>query len=132
MPYSGHGMALRKRLYDAVLTDHLHRHRQMALVTGPRQVGKTTTCRSLSAAYLDWDNVDDRRVIARDRKPWMLVEAKKSEERLSPSLAHFQRQTGAPHAFQVVLDAAYVAADCFTKTGTPLVVPAWTFLSQLL
>jgi len=71
-------------------------------------------------------------VIARDRKPWMLVEAKKSDARLSPSLAHFQEQTGVRHAFQVVLDADYVAADCFAKAGKPLVVPARTFLSQLL
>jgi hypothetical protein len=71
-------------------------------------------------------------IIARDRKPWMLVEAKTSDERLSPSLAHFQEQTGAPHAFQLVLDADYVAEDCFAKAGKPLVVPARTFLSQLL
>jgi len=55
-----------------------------------------------------------------------------ADERLSPSLAHFQEQTGARHAFQVVLDAEYVAANCFAKAGKPLVVPARTFLSQLL
>jgi hypothetical protein len=71
-------------------------------------------------------------LLARDRKPWMLVEVKKSDERLSPSLAHFQEQTGAPHAFQVVLDADYVAADCFAQAGKPLVVPGRTFLSQLV
>jgi len=32
----------RPRFYTAVLQDHLARHRQMALVSGPRQVGKTT------------------------------------------------------------------------------------------
>ena len=37
----------------------------MAFVSGPRQVGKTTTCRGLSAAYLNWDSVDDRRIILR-------------------------------------------------------------------
>ena len=53
------------RLYSAMLADHLRRHRQMAFVTGPRQVGKTTTCRSVvpGIAYLDWDDSDDRRVI---------------------------------------------------------------------
>lgn len=49
-----------------------------------------------------------------------------------PSLAHFQGQTRAPLAFQVVLDADYVDADCFARSGGPLVVPARTFLSQLL
>jgi len=71
-------------------------------------------------------------IIVRDRKPWMLVEAKTSDERLGPSLAHFQEQTGAPHAFQVILEAEYVEADCFARRGKPLVVPARTFLSQLL
>jgi len=71
-------------------------------------------------------------VVIRDRKPWMLVEAKKSEEDISASLAHFQKQTRAPYAFQVVLDSAYVDADCFAHPGPPIVVPARTFLSQLL
>jgi predicted AAA+ superfamily ATPase len=49
------------RLYSTILADHLRRYRQMALVSGPRQVGKTTTCRAISDAYLNWDNADDRR-----------------------------------------------------------------------
>ena len=71
-------------------------------------------------------------VFVRDRQPWMLVEVKRSEGALSPSLAYFQGQTGAPHAFQVVLDAPYVDADCFSRKGAPTIVPARTFLSQLL
>lgn len=58
-------MAGRPRLYTSVLRDHLERHRQMALISGPRQVGKTTVCRSLSDAYLNWDNADDRRHLLR-------------------------------------------------------------------
>jgi uncharacterized protein len=53
----------RPRLYTAILADHLERHRQMALVSGPRQVGKTTTCRSVSNEYLNWDNAGDRRLL---------------------------------------------------------------------
>src|SRR5256884_7711997 len=45
----------------------------MALVSGPRQVGKTTTCRSISDAYLNWDNADDRRKLLRG--PAALAEA---------------------------------------------------------
>ena len=71
-------------------------------------------------------------LIARDGKPWILVEAKKADEQLSGALAHFQEQTKAPHALQVVLDADYVNADCLATRGQPLVVPARTFLSQLL
>jgi predicted AAA+ superfamily ATPase len=55
----------RPRLYDAVLRDHFERNRQMAFVSGPRQVGKTTTCRFEATDYLNWDNADDRRVILR-------------------------------------------------------------------
>ena len=71
-------------------------------------------------------------VVIRDRKPWMLVEVKKTDEKLSSSLACFQEQTKAPFAFQVVLDAEFVDADCFVKPRGPMVVPARTFLSQLL
>jgi predicted AAA+ superfamily ATPase len=53
----------RPRLYTTILADHLERHRQMALVSGPRQVGKTTSCRSVSSEYLNWDNVDNRRLL---------------------------------------------------------------------
>jgi predicted AAA+ superfamily ATPase len=53
----------RKRLYDNILSDNLARHRQMAFVAGPRQVGKTTTCRALGSYYHNWDNLDDRQLI---------------------------------------------------------------------
>ncbi len=66
-------MSHRKRLYDTMLAEHIQRHRQMAFVTGPRQVGKTTTCRDLASAYLNWDNADDRQIaMARTSKPRML------------------------------------------------------------
>ena len=58
-------MTDRLRLYDRVLQDHFARHRQMAWVSGPRQVGKTTTCRMEGTDYLNWDNADDRRLILR-------------------------------------------------------------------
>jgi hypothetical protein len=67
----------------------------------------------------------------RDRKPWFLVEVKLSDSHLSASLAYFQPQTKAPHAFQVVLNLPNEPADCF-KAHRPVVVPARTFLSQLL
>lgn len=70
-------------------------------------------------------------LVARDNEPWFLVEVKSADEALSGSLAVFQRQTGARHAFQVVIDAAYVDRSCFDYT-TPVVVPAKTFLSQLV
>jgi len=53
----------RPRLYDALFSRHLSRYRQMAFVTGPRQVGKTTVCRSLAESYLSWDIPEDRKAI---------------------------------------------------------------------
>jgi predicted AAA+ superfamily ATPase len=37
-----------KRFYEALLAEHLKENRQMAFVSGPRQVGKTTTCRTVA------------------------------------------------------------------------------------
>jgi predicted AAA+ superfamily ATPase len=70
-------------------------------------------------------------LVVRDRKPWFLVEVKLADTTLSPALARFQRQVDAAHAFQVVLELPYVDADCFSQ-HEPVVVPARTFLSQLL
>jgi predicted AAA+ superfamily ATPase len=58
-------MMERPRLYDRVLEAHLEEHRQMAFVSGPRQVGKTTTCRHESDLYLSWDILEDQRKILR-------------------------------------------------------------------
>jgi predicted AAA+ superfamily ATPase len=71
-------------------------------------------------------------VVVRDGKPWFLVEVKSNDDRLSPSLKCYQDQLHAPFAFQVLLEADFVKADCFAANHQPLVVPARTFLSQLL
>ncbi|MCE9584404.1 MAG: AAA family ATPase, partial [Planctomycetes bacterium] len=52
-----------RRLYEGLLNAHFRTHRQMAFVTGPRQVGKTTTCRSLADVYLSWDDANQRQPI---------------------------------------------------------------------
>ena len=70
-------------------------------------------------------------LVVRDRKPWFLVEVKHSDTHLSPSLAYFKDQTKVLHAFQIVIDLPYEPVDCF-KTTSPVIVPAKTFLSQLL
>ena len=70
-------------------------------------------------------------VIIRDGDPWMLIEVKATSQTLSPHLFHFQKQTGARHAFQAVLDLPHEPIDCFAHT-TPVVVPLRTLLSQLV
>ena len=53
------------RFYDHLLAGHFAENRQMAFLSGPRQVGKTTTGRLRADVYVNWDNVDDReRVLA--------------------------------------------------------------------
>ena len=59
--------------YDAILVDHLANNRQMAFVSRPRQVGKTTACRSHAHAYVNWDDVDHRELTLAG--PRRLVEA---------------------------------------------------------
>jgi predicted AAA+ superfamily ATPase len=58
------------RSYTAILRQHFAEHRQMALLAGPRQVGKTTVCRGLDAdaSYLNWDDQDDRALFLRGPK----------------------------------------------------------------
>jgi len=71
-------------------------------------------------------------LVTKDNTPWFLVEVKSGSDRvLNPALAYFQDQTKAAHAFQVVFHLPFVARDCFEHTA-PLIVPAATFLSQLV
>jgi len=70
-------------------------------------------------------------LVVKDRKPWFLVEVKMSDKTLSSPLGYFQAQTNAQHAFQVVMNLPYQQVDCF-RIHRPVVVPARTFLSQLL
>ena len=71
-------------------------------------------------------------VVSKNGKAWFLVEVKSSNNQgISPHLAKFQKESGALHAFQVVLDLPYVDKDCFSSEK-PIIVPARTFLSQLV
>ena len=51
------------RIYSDVLREHLAENRQMAFISGPRQVGKTTVCRGLATTYINWDDQDGRDLI---------------------------------------------------------------------
>lgn len=71
-------------------------------------------------------------VVSKNGEAWFLVEVKLSDHKhLSPHLGEFQKQSGATHAFQVVLDMPYVDKNCF-ESLTPVIVPAKTLLSQLV
>lgn len=71
-------------------------------------------------------------LVSKNKKPWFLVEVKLSSKKgISRNLFYFQDKTGAKHAFQVVFDMDYIDSDCFVHTK-PIMVPARTFLSQLV
>lgn len=70
-------------------------------------------------------------LVTRDQSPWFLVEVKTSQQAISPQLEYFQQMIQAKHAFQVTINMPYQEIDLFT-TNKPIVVPALTFLSQLL
>ncbi len=52
------------RQYKGILVSHFSSHQQMAMVSGPRQVGKTTLARAICGEqdifYFNWDDFDDR------------------------------------------------------------------------
>ncbi|MDP8262408.1 MAG: ATP-binding protein [Candidatus Ancaeobacter aquaticus] len=71
-------------------------------------------------------------LVSRDKKPWFLVEVKLSSKGgISKNLVHFHNKIKTKHAFQVVFDMDYVSKDCFNQDD-PIIVPASTFLSQLV
>jgi len=59
------------RVYERLLYQHLDTDRQMALLTGPRQVGKTTSARESAGdhRYFSWDRQSDRALISRGADP---------------------------------------------------------------
>ncbi|NGX59778.1 MAG: hypothetical protein KR126chlam3_00935 [Chlamydiae bacterium] len=71
-------------------------------------------------------------LVTKDDKPWFLVEVKSgNSSKISSSLQHFHEVLETKHAFQVVLDMPYVNRNCFAGKK-PVIVPAKTFLSQLI
>ncbi len=71
-------------------------------------------------------------LVTKDRKPWFMVEAKSSSNNgISRWLYYYQEKLGIPHAFQLGFDLPFVDKDCF-QYKEPIIVPAKTFLSQLI
>ncbi len=123
--------------------------RDWARVTDPGQRAETLVACHLLKAVEGWTDLglgdfslhylrDKQKrevdfLVVRDGSPWFLAEVKASDAPLSKALAHFQSLTGAPYAFQVILDRPFVPVDLFAAPSRPpLVVSALAFLSQLL
>ena len=77
------------------------------------------------------DKIEVDFLVTKNEKPWFLVEVKTKAKGISSALYHFQKETGAPHAFQVAFDLPFVNKNCFDENN-PILVPAKTFLSQLV
>lgn len=60
-------MVSMKRRYENLIKDHFSEHRQIALISGPRQVGKTTLANSIrkqkNTHYFNWDDSNDRETL---------------------------------------------------------------------
>lgn len=58
------------RIYDNLLRDHFKSNTQMAFISGPRQVGKTTTSKAIiqNPIYINYDNQNDRLLLNRGYK----------------------------------------------------------------
>ena len=60
------------RQYKTILISHFSSHQQMAMVSGPRQVGKTTLARAIcdkqDTFYFNWDDFDDRELLLQGAK----------------------------------------------------------------
>ena len=53
-----------RRVYEAIVGEHLRDNRQMAFLSGPRQSGKTTLAELFATKYLNWDDVSVRTAIS--------------------------------------------------------------------
>ena len=55
------------RSYQKIIKDHFFQHKQMAIISGPRQVGKTTLAQSIenkaNTFYYNWDDYADRELL---------------------------------------------------------------------
>jgi len=110
--------------YENFVASHLHKAIQLWLDTGLGDYG-LYFLRDKEQREVDF-------LVTKDNRPWFLVEAKSSQKNsLSPHLKYYQDQTKASHAFQVALDMPFVKKNCFSQKK-PIIVPAQTFLSQLV
>ncbi len=71
-------------------------------------------------------------LVSKNGGPWFIVEIKSSmNQPLSASLEAFAKQLNVDHVFQVAIDGEYVDKNAFDLKH-PVIVPAKTFLSQLV
>lgn len=71
-------------------------------------------------------------LVVKNKQPWFLIEVKKTDNHsINKNLIDFQKKLNAPHAFQIAMDLPFENKNCF-EFHEPIIVPAKTFLSQLV
>jgi hypothetical protein len=108
---------------ENIIASHLHKAVQFWTDQGLGEYG---------LYYLrDKDKREVDFLVTKEKKPWFLVEAKTSGRGISKWLYYYKEKLQVPHAFQVGFDLPFVDRDCFEMIE-PVIVPAKTFLSQLV
>ena len=80
-------------------------------------------------------DIDQREVdfvITKNQQPWIMVEVKLSDLKISPHVFHFQKQLHSPYAIQMAYNMPPIKQSCFRDDHEIYVVPAQTSLSQLI
>lgn len=80
-------------------------------------------------------DIDQREVdfiITKNQEPYMLIEVKLSERKISPHVFHFQKQLKSAYIMQLVYNMEPTTQSCFKGDHQAYVVPAQTALSQLV
>lgn len=70
-------------------------------------------------------------LIAKNNKPWMIIEVKAHDSKLSSNLGYFQKQLQTEYTLQLKFDADFINVNVFELKDTKI-IPAKTLLSQLL
>ena len=120
-----------KRYLEELISKDLKE--KIVLLSGPRQVGKTTLSKQLTSSnvYLNYDAASDRRIIhaqewERDSRPLCVVEVRVSEEILSPSLFRFHRKLENAKLIRIVY-----RLRCKKPEDAVRMLPAHDFLGDL-
>lgn len=70
-------------------------------------------------------------LIVKNNQPWIIIEVKAHDTKISNNLIYFQEQLQVDHCLQLIFDAEFINTDVFKLDGIK-VIPARTLLSQLI
>jgi uncharacterized protein len=134
-------MAQQARVHDQLLGERLPRSRT-AFISGPRQVGKTTACRTLSPRYLDWNAAADRLIIlkgpeavarhlglerAREREVTVVIDNLHGHRNWKGFLRRFNARYGKRVRLVVtLLDAAHLKSRSLPPNTSWVQINPWT------